>query len=233
MGNSNHNILAQHQVTICTSRLEYPMRASRIGDFRKLVNSYAGSANDLFHNHKSEKTYHYRYPVVQYKLLDGKATLVGLTEPGAAALQSLMAHKGFRERCMEWLGEQFAVTEEFTDTLFLGSDLSNRYRLRQYLALNEDNFKTWLATPGLAGRTALLERCLTAHVLKLASAVRWKLPPGSLQVEILDFQSYTTRLHHVPFLAFDLLFQTNITLPENAGLGKAVSHGYGTLFTDQ
>lgn len=211
-------------------RLNHSLYEHQVPQLRRFINHFIGHDNDLFHNHKSENKYHYRYPLVQYKVLDDKASLLGVTASGVAALESLMAHSGFRERCIEWIGEQFAITEQTEDTLTLHTAPVYKYSLRQYLALNAANMQEWTARPGLLARTGLLERCLTGHILKFASAIRWQLPPRSLQVEILDYRSYTTRLYDTPFIGFDLFFQTNISLPQHIGLGKAVSHGYGTCY---
>jgi hypothetical protein len=232
MGNLKSDIIAEHAFTQCTTQLEYPLRNNQIGVFRKFVNTFIGAENDLFHNHKSSTTFHYRYPMVQYKVLDDKAVLMGLAEPGKAAIESLLARPDFRERCTDWIGDQFAVTEVTSDLLALYTTPVHRYKLKQYLALNEHNIREWNEKPALIARAALLERCLAAHILKFASAIRWQLPPKSLQVAVLDFRSYKTRVHDVPFVGFDLFFQTNITLPENVGLGKAASHGYGICNAD-
>lgn len=225
--NLETDLLSQHHLTLSLSRLEYPLRAGKIAAFRKFINTFIGAENDLFHNHKSKTEYHYRYPLVQYKSFEGKAGIIGITETGVNALQSLLQNADFRERCIEWIGEQFAVTEQTTDTLALHAAPIYRYQLRQYLALNETNVEAWNAKPALAARVALLERCLVAHILKFASAIQWQLPAKSLQVQLLDFQCHVTRLHGVRFLSFDALFDTNITLPEGIGLGKSVSLGYG------
>ncbi len=227
MGILQTDILAEHTVTMSTVRLEYPLQKRQIGDFRKMINSFVGADNDLFHNHQTPTKYHYRYPLVQYKTLDRKAALVGIGDRGAEAMDILLSDPDFRERCERWIGEQFAVTETSTEVLTLHTTPVHRYRLRQYLALNEKNIDEWKARPGLLARTALLERCLAAHILKFASAIHWQLPARSLQVSVLDFRDYATTLYGTPFLAFDVFFQTNITLPEAVGLGKAASHGYG------
>jgi hypothetical protein len=33
----------------------------------------------------------------------------------------------------------------------------------------------------------------------------------------------------ISFAAFDVLFKTNVSLPNYTGLGKGVSHGFGTV----
>jgi len=229
MVNSKTEILTEHPLRFAITQLDYALRSGEIPALRKFVNLFIGADNDLFHNHQSTRKLHYRYPLVQYKSMDGKAALMGLAEPGVTALRALLENPDFRERCTEWIGEQFAMTEELSDTLLLHHAPLHPYRLHNYIALNGKNLADWQSNQSLPARSALLERCIVGHILKFCSAIQWLLPPKSLQVELLDYRSHTTRAFDNPFLAFDVLFRTNITLPEHIGLGKAVSHGFGTV----
>jgi hypothetical protein len=161
--------------------------------------------------------------------------LLGLGETGEEALARLTQQPDFREACRHFSsdGPSFLLAEQTTDTLLLHTDPIHTCRLHNYIALNEKNLADWQEHQSLPARAALLERCLTAHILKFCSAIRWQLPPKSLQVELLDFRSHTTRAFDNPFLAFDVLFRTNITLPQGIGLGKAVSHGFGVVMNDE
>lgn len=222
-------ILSEHILTLATTRFYLLMRPEETTSFRRFINLFIGADNDLFHNHKSKTDYHYRYPLVQYKVYDDNAALMGIAQSGVAALNSLLENTDFRERCTEWIGEQFAISEETTDTLTLHTTPLLSYRLSNYIALNATNLAEWHDHPTLLARTSLLEKCIVGHILKFASAIKWQLPPRSLQVQLLDYRSHTTRSFGNQFMAFDVLFRSNITLPEGIGLGKAVSHGFGIV----
>jgi hypothetical protein len=226
MGISN-SILTTTEVATAISVLDLPLRDGQIPEFRRLINSFVGARNDLFHNHVAERAYHYRYPLVQYKTIGKKAAIMGITEPGVSALHDLMTDAPFREQCQLLLGEQFALSATARETLLLSAVAEETYRIRKYLPFNPDNLTKWNSSPSLVARATLLESCLTGHLLKFASALRWQLPPRSLEVVLLDFRPYQTKVHGASFLAFELEFKTNMTLPEQVGLGKAVSHGFG------
>lgn len=210
-------------------RLDYLLREHQIPQLRRFVNLFVGQDNDLFHNHRDAHRYHYRYPLVQYKTDEGKAAVLGMGDAGMAAIGQLAAHTGFRDRCAEWLGDGSIWQEEHTEDLVLTNTAKTEHRLENYLALNEANYSLWQQNPSLVFRASLLERCLTGHILKFATAIRWQLPPRSLQVELLDYRTYPLRLFDATLMGFDVLFRTNITLPEGIGLGKAVSHGFGQI----
>lgn len=220
-----------HPLRSSLLRLDYPMPERLVPKLRRFVNLFVGQRNDLFHNHQSARRYHYRYPLVQYKTVDGLAALIGLTDAGVAATQELAADPDFRTHCTEWLGPGSIWLEEHSDLLYLRPEADFSYRLSQYIALNEDNHRQWQQNPSLTARAALLERCLTGHILKFASALKWQLPPRSLEVCITDFRLRSARVFDTDMIAFDVLFRSNISLPDSVGLGKAVSHGFGKIQT--
>lgn len=221
--------ISTHELCFALLRLEQPMNHSSIAVFRRFINMYAGGSNDLFHNHKSQTAYHFRYPLIQYKSLQGKAALMGINETGVQALLDLLSNSEFREICEISMGQQFAVTEQIRENLQLSTGRKNQYIIRRYIALNDHNLAEWERNQGLAARVRLLENCLVGHILKFASAVSWQLPPRSLQVEISDFSCRYGRQFGNPFLLFEVTFRSNITLPEWIGLGKAVSHDHGVV----
>ena len=222
--------LATHPLRYALLRLDMALKPHEVPQLRRFVNRFVGQEEDLFHNHRSEAAYHYRYPLVQYKSSEGKAALLGLADSGVEALEKLKSHPEFRAHCAEWIGDGSLWMEEYRETLTLHAALPDTiWELRHYIALNEQNLRLWHEKPGLAARAALLERCLTGHLLKFASAIRWQLPPHSLQVELSDYRTRTLKSFDNPFLGFELQFRTNLSLPEGIGLGKAVSHGFGVL----
>lgn len=81
----------------------------------------------------------------------------------------------------------------------------------------------------LIERTQKLELILAAHILSLAKSIDWQLLQR-LNVTLLQLRAtHTIRYHGVPLIAFDVSFQANIYLPENIGLEKASTHGFGVV----
>lgn len=202
---------------------------NRLTQLRKTVSAIAGADDDLLHNHASRERVIYRYPLVQYKSILGEGAILGIGPEGCRSLENLLVTEAFTAIFSE---NGIMGLEKDNLELQLSEQATHPYRLHNYIALNENNLKDWRERPSLPARAALLERCLTGHILKFCSAIQWLLPPKSLQVELLDYRSHTTRAFDNPFLAFDVLFRTNITLPEHIGLGKAVSHGFGTVMSE-
>ncbi|MCB0526213.1 MAG: hypothetical protein KDC86_16970 [Saprospiraceae bacterium] len=227
--NFPRSVLAAHTLPYACLKVPHGLSNRELGEFRRFVNRFIGGKNDLFHNHRSITSYHYRYPLVQYKVLDGKAALIGVGANGVEALQQLEATEAFSENCRHFFGESPAAVNAQTLQLLIHENTCHEYRLCNYMALNERNFQQWQKSLSLVQRAALLESCITGHILKFASAIQWQLPPKSLQVELLDYRFKQGSRFDNTFLLFDIRFRSNIILPDAIGLGKAVSHGHGLI----
>ena len=103
------------------------------------------------------------------------------------------------------------------------------YFLKNWLALNDHNFKEWDNMSSLVERTQKLEQILASNIIAFAKGIHWQLPQR-LEVTLLQIRSTHTVQHKgVPMVAFDVSFSANIDLPEGLGLGKACSHGFGVV----
>lgn len=208
--------------------LDVPMRRNQIRYLRGLVVERAGRQHDLLHNHRDGRAdqYHYRYPLVQYKVVKGRATLLGLNA-GADTLRALTDTGTMR------FADSLNVLrfrEEYTPIRM--TEAPQRYMLRQWLALNGPNYERWRRMSGSGARLAELERILAAHLLAFAAGVGFDVPrPRGLELRIEKAEApRTVRCHDGRLLSFDVVFQANMLLPADVGIGKSASHGYGIAY---
>lgn len=184
--------------------------------------------NSLFHNHDAEG-FRYAYPLVQYKRIDGRAALVGLNQ-GAEALQQLLGE--FREfRFM--LGNRPADMGGLTirtERFRVGCDGEGTlYTLSRWLPLNGENYRTWQQTESLAERVAMLERILIANILSFAKGVGIFFEcPVECRLVQLEPEGLVT-YKEVELMSFSARFRCNVSLPDQIGLGKAASVGFGVV----
>jgi hypothetical protein len=209
-----------------------------------------GLENDLFHNHvfsrqpavgsqqpadsqlpatacgRRTKALHFRYPLIQYKVLGRQAAIVGLGK-GAAALRAQVSDDGLLFAGLF----PIACREDENFRLDMSPDMQPYY-LCQWLALNRNNYDRWKAMEHPVSRKMELERILAAHILAFAEGVHFDVPrPRGLVVEILETSHpMPARCHGNRLTAFDVRFTANIHLPLDAGLGKAASHGFGCVW---
>lgn len=216
----------EQKIQLLTAKLDLPLRFHQIPQLRGALVEAAGRQFDFLHNHQvGDQAYHYRYPLVQYKVNKGRAMLLGINEGADVLREVLLSVRNIQLNGADLPLRLYQLKEqEYTLKL---SNQPRHYRLQHWLALNEENYRTWLELDDLSERVALLERVLAAHLLSFAKGMQWQLPEH-MEVKLVDMvQHRTVRYHDVPLMAFDVVYKTNLELPTLIGLGKAVSHGYG------
>jgi hypothetical protein len=216
-------------IKILNATFDIPLLPHLLPKWRGALAEHAGWEDEHFHNHQGAKSrVHYRYPSVCYRAQDGKAALWAFEE-GVTAIQDMLLRSDGTLR-MDGRTHRLRIDEfDIKDYPLSMKDVPQPYFLKNWLALNEDNFKTWDVLPSLTARTAMLEQILASNIIAFAKAIKWQLPQR-LEVSLIQIRSTHTVPHKgVPMVAFDVSFSANISLPEGLGLGKAVSHGFGVV----
>jgi Cas6b C-terminal domain/Cas6b N-terminal domain len=216
-------------IKILNATFDIPLLPHQLPKWRGALAEHAGWEDEHFHNHQGAKSrVHYRYPSVCYRVQGEKAALWAFEE-GVTATQDMLLRSDGTLR-MDGRTHRLRIDEfNIRDYPLSMSDVPQPYFLKNWLALNEDNFKTWDKLPSLTARTAMLEQILASNIIAFAKAIKWQLPQR-LEVSLIQIRSTHTVPHKgVPMVAFDVSFSANITLPEGLGLGKAVSHGFGVV----
>ena len=185
----------------------------------------------LFHDHVGEG-FRYRYPLVQYRAVDGCAALVCVGE-GVDAVDALLGTDFSAEvrigRRRELLRVAYVHRQE---TEFRVDGTEHTYRLRRYLPLNQDNYMRYRQMDSLVERCSLIEHCLVGNILSFAKSMGVYLEQRVTAriVSIDSERQYDYK--HVGMLGFDLTFKSNALLPSMIGLGKGVSLGYGEIINE-
>jgi len=212
---------------ILNLQLDIPLRRNEIGTLRGRVAEAVGFENTLFHNHRdgSADKYHYRYPLIQYKVQNGKAFLVGLAA-GAQALRNLIDPTTMR------FADSMPVVGWKEEIEQVGiADRLKTYSVWQWLPLNQENYTRWLENEDPDWRRQELERILVAHLLAFCEGINYTVPrPRGLHVVLESVgEPRQANLHDTKVLSLDARFQCNLQLPNHVGIGRGVSHGFGSL----
>ncbi|MCB9352680.1 MAG: hypothetical protein H6573_35140 [Lewinellaceae bacterium] len=206
---------------------DLPLYPRQLPQWRGAFNEMAGWENHLLHNHKGEKeAYHYRFPLVHYRMWRGKAAVTAINE-GIEAVQEALAANSWD---INWEGEQKTLQVEGLN--MKEHDLRmlphpKTYRLFNWLALNQENYEKWQHSKSLVQRAALLENILAGHILGFCTAMGYRLPER-LEVNLHEIQFMKkVRLHGNPMIAFNITYDANVLLPSGIALGRGVSTGFG------
>ena len=140
------------------------INAGQLSKWRGAFIEMAGWEDDRFHNHKGQKSYHYRYPVIQYRMNKGKAGLLAIND-GVEAVQQVLAKNDW---VLNWQGKRhelkiadLKMSEQPIQVL----EEPRPYRIYKWVALNQENLTKWDNCAGLVERIQLLEPILTSHLV--------------------------------------------------------------------
>ena len=219
--------MKEHKVT--TVLFDGILQEREIPSFRGAVMALADN-NPLYHNHTDDAGFQFRYPLVQYKVLDEHPALVGIDE-GADSLESLFRIGEEHELQIGRTRRIFLVTDK-SSTFFLADETAPgifRYFIRNWLPFNRDNYQAWMDMPSLARRVSLLDSILIGNVLTLYKAlgVFFDRKVHAIVVDMSPSRNVTYK--GVKMLAFDVMVETDSALPVHCGIGKGVSHGFGVV----
>ncbi|WP_299464147.1 CRISPR-associated endonuclease Cas6 [uncultured Microscilla sp.] len=215
--------------TIKTTTIRFPelrLHASAGHQLRGYFGNLFKERSPLLHNHLADGSAIYQYPLVQYKVLKGTPTLLGLGE-GAELLAELFSHiKDLH------LGEaHYPVYSKniVTNRAPLGVNPTELYEYRfdtLWMCLNDKNYAKYHQTRPKE-REALLQKILIGNLLSMCkglghTATAQILAKPKVKEEATHFKNQKMK-------AFSGAFTCNVVLPQGIGIGKAVSRGYGAV----
>jgi hypothetical protein len=180
----------------------------------------------LLHNHMESGALIYRYPLVQYKVIDGIPTLMGLNE-GA----DLLAQLFLKIRSLDLDGKCYPVLEKNIQSRILPIGLADdlhSYRFETlWMALNQQNFAAFVHE-SVEHRLRHLKAILVGNILSFFKAMDYRAQSAVLaKLHIKAFKEAFFKNNAM--LAFEAEFTTNSVLPDIIGLGKQTARGFGTI----
>ena len=217
------------EIRITVIQFEGKLAEREIPSFRGAVMAYADN-DSLYHNHTEDAGFQFRYPLIQYKVLDGMPAIVGV-DAGALSLESLFSLGDSFEWQIGPITRHFTVRQKspgyfLADEKAVGDHF--RYSLHKWMPFNRENFHAWEQTTGLAGKVELLDAILCGNILTLYKAFGVFFE-REIHAEILELEHISVTYKGLKMIAFDAVIETNVALPEHLGIGKGVSHGFGVV----
>ncbi len=202
--------------------------AAELVKFRGAIIGAVEREAKLFHNHLEDDRLRYGYPLIQYKRQGGKPVLVCLnegTEEIHALFQRRLGVLQLGDREVEFKVASLDLQEwrlEVSPQFF-------RHGIRNWLALNGENYERYRALSDDASRRSFLARILRGNILAMAKGLDWFIEQEVL-VTLHDFSGP----RRVPYkdatlMSFDAVFSCNISLPSGIGLGKGAARGFGVV----
>ena len=201
---------------------------NEIPRFRAAVIEKTQRESSLFHNHKSDKEYLYRYPLIQYKVTHKKASIICLNQ-GADDIHYLLQKRDLDLRIgnktlpfeIEDINMHFHQIQTW--------DKRFHYSLLNWLPLNQKNHAIYSELKTETEKINMLNKILTGNLLSLAKGIQWFVE-DKLVVEITQIkQVRELEFKRRKLMAFTLNFKSNVSLPNYLGVGKGSSVGFGVV----
>ena len=185
---------------------------------------------DILHNHLENDRLAYRYPSIQYKIINKKPCIVGF-ETGRDVL-----HDVFFDLQTCQIGEHTYtnIEKEIVEkhcTISQIKELQTYTFLHPWMALNQKNHQIY-KNSNWVGRKQLLTRILRGNIMSLSKGMGYTIPHID-DVEIhLDVQEQQRKFKNNSMICFSGKFAVNFEIPNYLGLGKQTSRGFGTIRKD-
>lgn len=225
---------------LLTVVFDTPFSPDRLRYFRGAVQEAATEMADngadftsdqlsFFHNHGEEEgSVIHRYPLIQYQIKMRRPSITGIGE-GAKILSTFLLHKPAK---LETHRGDLKLTVAGLQNYSWKPELREprQYIINKWLPLNPDNYRKWMDTDKLAERVKLLDKALWGNLFELAEAVGYSIPREELILHAtsIDLKTYK-KCYENTLLALDVVFTTNLNLPDEVGLGHGKSIGFGKV----
>ena len=182
--------------------------------------------NPLFHQHLQNSKLAYRYPLIHYLILRGKAIIFGI-QAGADEVSKL-----FSELDDITIGtEKYPILDKRLDIkahIFTVTDSQKQYYfVTPWLALNNSNYVKYNDANWVA-RKQLLSRILIGNILSATKGLDIKVGK-KIFAEIQYVKPVNCNIKGSQLIGFYGQFKINFDMPPLFSIGKSVSRGFGVI----
>lgn len=216
------------KIRVLTVVFDTEIAGYEIPAFRGAVIEKVGSDSLLFHNHLDSKQFLYRYPLIQYKMLNRKPAIMCI-DYGVDEIHKFFEKRDWSLKISDrWLDMKIDKLQmnQFVMQVW---DKTFSYSIHNWIALNQENFSKYHDLATMTEKIEMLERTLKANILSFAKGIEWTVDK-EIKLSIRDIRrNRTAKVKGRLLEGFDLDFSTNVFLPIHIGLGKSVSLGYGIV----
>ncbi|MBU4319606.1 MAG: hypothetical protein KJ739_00740 [Nitrospinae bacterium] len=183
--------------------------------------------DSFLHHHTENNKLIYRYPIVQYKIIDGNPLLIGI-KGGVDSLWKVFDNMS--ELNLDNITHEIFDKKSLLKQVHIGVlDGQSTYSfLTPWLALNEKNYEKYQKLGGWHKRKELLEKILIGNIISMSKSLGYTVPEP-IHADISTMKEVQTTLKATPMLGFLGMFSVNFEIPDYWGIGKSVSRGFGTV----
>lgn len=217
------------ELNIC--RIKFPEIKLQTRDAHKL-RGYFGNLfkehSPVLHNHYEDGRFRYKYPSIQYKVIHKVPTLIGINE-GAELLPSLF----LKIKELDINGQKFVINtkniELKNEKVGYCNSLHDYEFVTLWMGLNQTNYAKYHQLKSDIEKQEMLNAILVGHILSLFKNTGVELSTNERLMAKVNVEEKSTKFKDHKMIAFSGGFIVNALLPDDIGLGKSVSRGFGTI----
>lgn len=194
------------------------------------IRGYLGNLfwnNPYAHQHKPDGSFIYRYPCVQYKVINGVCLLIGFNE-GTSVIRNTFHDLKTINLDGKWEEVLSKGLESHTISFSVSSEQKHYSFLTPWLALNEKNYEQYQKFESWTKKKEFLEKILIGNIISMSKGLAYTVSEP-IKVSIVKLREVQTSLKGTPMLGFLGTFSVNFEIPDYWGIGKSVSRGFGTV----
>lgn len=213
------------------TKIKFPEIKLQTRDAHKL-RGYFGSLfkehSTVLNNHYEDGSFRHKYPEIQYKVINGVPTLIGIKD-GAILLPKLF----LKIKKIDIDGRPYEVTSKNIEHREYETGFSNNlheYKFETlWMALNQKNYEKYSTLKSEHEKLDMLNSILVGQVLSFFRNTEIELGANERLMAKVDVQQKSTNFKENKMIAFQGKFIINALLPDEIGIGKSVSRGFGTI----
>jgi len=179
----------------------------------------------LLHNHYNKENFLYSYPLIQYQVLEGQISILGIEE-GVKTLKDISSEiSELKLEKFYKVSEKIIYEKEFD----VGTSREEHHYkfLSPWLALNTRNYKRYNQINGWKDKKLFLNNILVGNILSMSKSLGIIVNREIYTKTHLE--NVTAQYKSINMQGFLGEFKVKYKIPDFFGLGKGVSHGFGTV----
>lgn len=212
-----------------TTTIKFPEIALKTRDAHKLRGFFGNlfkEYSELLHNHYADGADVYKYPLVQYKVIDNIPYLIGINEGSKLLMNLFLKIKHLVIENQEYKINSKNITNTITEISSLNT--LNEYQFKTlWMGLNQKNYEIYMTIKDQKETSDFLNLQLQNNILSFYKGISF-YAQERIMVKAKLYEKQT-KFKDKNMLAFDGTFVTNAVLPQFIGLGKSPSRGFGTI----
>lgn len=179
---------------------------------------------DILHNHINNKLI-FSYPLVQYKIIDGNAHILGIEE-GGEVLKKISSELSELKLFNEYKIVEKIIHEKEVE-IKPSRDEKHYKFITPWLGLNQKNYSKYINEKNWKVKKEILNKTLVGNILSMSKSLgiiinKRLYVKSHFNQNIVEFKG-------IKMNSFIGEFKVHFDIPDYFGLGKGVSRGFGCV----